>query len=230
MIAVTPRRVGSSEPNATNPVSCRASPGESKLRDGTCRQDISLNVSGGRDGRQARRAEARHQRNRITPRRRAVWLRGEICDSFAAAVGTRNDPMMPELAARVTVFGTAVRAATAFVVASALLLQLVAMPPLAMRMLSGFNLGGWPVAFCSSGSAQPTSGPAHQPRLPASPHDHDGCPLCQNHSVPLAPIAVWMVTIAVIRSRRWLHCGRLITPVAIAAFRLYSARAPPAEA
>ncbi len=138
--------------------------------------------------------------------------------------------MMPELAARVTVLGTAVRAMTAFVAAAASLLQLFVMPPLAMRMLSSLTSGGWPVALCSRGPAERSSAPAHQPQLPASPHDHDGCPLCQCHSVPLAVIAVVIVILALTTGWRWLRRAMLVIPVPSAPFRLYSSRAPPALA
>jgi hypothetical protein len=138
--------------------------------------------------------------------------------------------MMPELAARVTVLGTAVRAMAAFVAAAALLLQLFVMPPLAMRMLSSLTSGGWSVVLCSGGPAERSSAPAHQPQLPASPHDHDGCPLRQCHSVPLAVIAVVILILAVTTSWRWLRPVMLIIPVPSAPFRLNSSRAPPALA
>jgi hypothetical protein len=137
---------------------------------------------------------------------------------------------MPELAARVTVLGTAVRATAAFGAAAALLVQLFVMPPLAMRMLSSLTSGGWPVALCSRGPVERTDAPTHQPQLPAAPHDHDGCPLCQSHSVPLAIIAVGVVILGATTSWRWLRRAMLVMPAPSAPFRLYSSRAPPALA
>jgi hypothetical protein len=135
--------------------------------------------------------------------------------------------MMVERVARQTVCGTVMRATAALLAAGALLWQLLAVPPLAMRMLSGPTAGIWRAAFCSSDPAGPPGVPAPQP---ASTHDHDGCPLCQSHSVPLAPIAFGVLIVAVVTNWRWVCPACLVAPAPAAPFRLYSPRAPPALA
>jgi len=138
--------------------------------------------------------------------------------------------MMPERAARVTLGGTEVRALAHVVVAAALLLQLLMMPPLAMRMLSGVTSSNWPATLCASSSSARTSVPLPYSPLPASSHDQDGCPLCQSHSVPLAPLVAGMVIVVLITRWRWLHGTTVVILAPSTPFRLYSSRAPPAAA
>jgi hypothetical protein len=143
---------------------------------------------------------------------------------------SRNDPVMSRRAACVTQIGGAARPLTGAAVAAALLLQLFVMPPLAMRMLSAMTAGGLPAALCASVSSARLPAPEQPSQPPALPRAHDLCPLCQSHSVPLSPIPVGIVIVALITSWRWVRRAALAMPAPAAPFRLYSARAPPALA
>jgi Protein of unknown function (DUF2946) len=138
--------------------------------------------------------------------------------------------MMRERAARGVGTGSATRTTVAVLAAVALLLQLLVMPPLAMRMMGSHASTGRSVALCTSGSGEQASSPANQPRQPASTHDHNTCPLCQSHPVPLALLAVAIALLAA--TTRWRRLGQLTLALPAPAwpFRLYSSRAPPALA
>ena len=112
------------------------------------------------------------------------------------------------------------RTTAGFLAVAALLLQLFAVPDLAMRMLSGLSFAGWSTALCASGSGQP----GHSPGLP---HDHDTCPVCQTHAVPLGLAAAAILLLA--PPVRWRRLDWVTTPTPVRArpFRLYRSRAPP---
>jgi len=114
----------------------------------------------------------------------------------------------------------AMRFVTSFAVSVAVLLQLWLMPPLMLRMASGLA----PFTLCSSDIA---SSPSRPPGLPVSPHRHDICPLCQSHPAPLG--LVLTVTVLIDPAQYWTPApwSRLASLRPVAAFRLYSPRAPP---
>jgi hypothetical protein len=122
---------------------------------------------------------------------------------------------------------TVIRAVSCSVVTFALLWQLVLAPPLAMLMLASPSLPGWSVALCTAGSTDRPSLPAHAPGLPAAPHNHDSCPLCQCHAAPLGLINVTILLPAAATHWQPLQWASTATSAPEQQFRLYSSRAPP---
>jgi hypothetical protein len=138
--------------------------------------------------------------------------------------------MVGERGSRTAVHCSAVRTIAAFAVAACMLLQLVLAAPLAMRVPASFYLAGWPVELCAMRSAGGTTDPAREPRPPVSPHGHYGCPICQNHAVPMGILAGEMLLfIVATKWWRWLRPA-VTTLLPTRPFRLYSPRAPPALA
>jgi hypothetical protein len=130
-------------------------------------------------------------------------------------------------ATRALAASTAVRTTAACAAAVALLLQLILAPPLAMRMLVGRAFAAWPAAYCIGASAERPSAPADHPGSPASPRDHDSCPVCQSHAAPLGPVAIKLALRELNVS--WWQFQSLVaaTPAWVRPIRLYSSRAPP---
>ncbi len=109
--------------------------------------------------------------------------------------------------------------------AVALLVQLLASPPLAMRMLSDMAGGGWLGVLCSSGR---DVRPVPAPQSPAVPHAHDHCLLCQMHPPPLAlAAAAGLVPAAATLWRQPAPVGMMMV-APVRPFAPYSPRAPPA--
>jgi len=140
----------------------------------------------------------------------------------------QHDATMSQQTAGMATAGGALRTGVAAAVAVALLLQLLATPPLAMRMLSGLAQGAWSSVLCTSDGTERTSAPARDPQLPASPHHHDTCLLCQGHPVTLGLIAVAVIALAAggtFRMAEWTWRSATTPPRLFGAYR---PRAPPA--
>jgi hypothetical protein len=114
------------------------------------------------------------------------------------------------------------RTAAGFLAVVALLLQLFVAPDLAMRMRSALSFDGWS-ALCASSTGQP----GHPPALP---HDHDTCPVCQTHAVPLGLVAAAILLLAPATPWRRPDWRTTATPLRARPFRLYRSRAPPTPA
>jgi hypothetical protein len=135
---------------------------------------------------------------------------------------------MRQQTARMATAEAALRTGAAVVVAAALLLQVLVTPPLAMRMLSGLAQGAWSSVLCTSSDRARTDAPARAPQLPASPHHHDTCLLCQSHPASLGLIAVAVFALAAAGTwhrAAWTWRSGATPPLLFGAYR---PRAPPA--
>ena len=117
----------------------------------------------------------------------------------------------------------------ALLAAVAILLQVVALPPLAMRMLSGLADAS-AVVLCTSHSAGPATGPFGSPAdrqsVPGAGHDHAGCLVCQAHSLPVALVAA-STAVHLVAVRWQADATEWLTTAPNPRFRHYSSRAPP---
>jgi hypothetical protein len=140
----------------------------------------------------------------------------------------QHDATMSQQTAGKATAGGALRAGVAAAAAAALLLQLLVMPPLAMRMLSGLARGAWSSVLCTSDGTARTGAPARDPQLPASPHHHDTCLLCQGYPAALGLVAVAVFALAAAgtwRRAAWMWRSAATPPLLFGAYR---PRAPPA--